>query len=137
MRELHGDRWRGQVMQVVTAEPRGQQHERGSEPLASGRHERGHRPRHDGRIALDLAAQQVLDHGQVARDRPEEGGYLVCAFCSSQIRTSSASTASPNMFDATEWKCSGIAVTSTSWCGSAPSARSREWSSIRSTLAAV
>src|SRR5207253_27665 len=73
-----------------------------------------------------LIADAGGNSGAAAPERRAIDDVYVGAFCSSQIRTSSASIVSPKRLDAISLKCSGTAVTSTSCPGRPPPARKRE-----------
>src|SRR5260370_23941013 len=115
------------------AAPGRQQHQGRAEALASCGEEVGHRGRDDVGIAVYLVTETRLDRGEIGDHRAEDVYVVWC----SQIRTSSASTASPNRVAAISSKCFGKSVARTSWRWLPPVARRRECSRCRLTLAAV
>src|SRR5260370_20198821 len=110
-----------------------QQHQGWGEALASCGEEVGHRGRDDVGIAVCLVTKSRFDRGEIGDHRAEDVYVVWC----SQIRTSSASTASPNRVAAISSKCFGKSVARTSWPCLPPVALKRECSRCRSTLAAV
>ena len=124
MDHLDGHRGGHDARAFVLAEPGCQEDQGRSQALTAGDEKLAHRLRDDIGIPTELETKQPLQGCELGRDGPED--VYVGAFCSSQIRTSSASIVSPKRLDAISLKCSGTAVTSTSCPGRPPPERKRE-----------